>query len=182
MQAELSASSVPVPRETTILALLRRHHLADAFSIALPASANHDPEVLARFLFRSQGRWVNALMRVRDTIMSTFGVKTAKEMENAPAGDVGGRVGFFRIYAKRDNEIVLGEDDRHLDFRLSVMVRQADAATGRSEVVLSTVVCCHNALGHAYIAVIRPLHKLIVRSTLNRAAKAGWPREAVETA
>ena len=176
MEADHSASSIPVPNETSILAVFRCNDLADAFSVALPAGADRDPEVLARFLFGSQATWVTALMRARDTIMGAFGIKTAKAMQSAPPGEVGTRVGFFRVYAKNDNEIVLGEDDRHLDFRLSVMVRQGNAGSMRSEVVIATVVCCHNLLGRTYLMVIKPFHKLIVRTTLTRAARAGWPQ------
>ncbi len=176
MEAKLYANSIPVPDETAIRSVFHRNDLADAFSVALPTYASRDPEVLVRFLFGSQPAWVGALMRARDAVMGAFGVKTAKAMQSAPAGEAGKRVGFFRIYAKCDREIVLGEDDRHLDFRLSVMVRQGNAGSGHAEVVIATVVSCHNLLGRIYLSVITPFHKLIVRTTLNRAARAGWPQ------
>ena len=36
--------------------------------------------------------------------------------------------------------------------------------------VATTVVHCHNRLGHAYLTAIRPFHRLVVRSNLRRAA------------
>ena len=175
MQAFLSASSVPVPHETAILGCFRRVDLADAFAVPLPPGASRDPEVLARFLFGRQPRWVSALMAIRDAIVRPFGIKTAKAMQKSPAGDAGSRVGFFRIYDRRGSEIVLGEDDRHLDFRLAVMVRKMHGNPDRAEVLVATAVCCHNLVGRSYLALIKPFHKLIVRATLNRAARSGWP-------
>lgn len=176
MRADVSASSIPVPEEAAIRAHFLRADLADAFSVRLPDDACRDPEVLARFMFGNQARWVKVLMRIRDGIMGALGVKTAKAMQPLPNEDAAKRVGFFRIYAKSPREIVLGEDDRHLDFRLSVLVRPVNAHPQRMEVIIATVVSCHNLLGRSYLAVIKPFHKLIVRATLNRAAKNGWPK------
>ena len=84
----------------------------------------------------------------------------------------GERIGIFRIYAVSDDEIIVGEDDSHLDFRLSVL-RHRDAGRHGS-VTLSSVVHCHNGVGRAYILLIRPFHKLIVRRSLARAVKGGF--------
>lgn len=129
-------------------------------------------------MFENQAGWAKALMGMRDAIMSVFGVKTASEMQRMPQGSSIARVGFFRIYSKSDKEIVLGEDDSHLDFRLSVLIRHTNVHAPGAELVITTVVHCHNLLGRTYLAVIKPFHKLIVRTTLNRAARSGWPKAA----
>jgi hypothetical protein len=41
-------------------------------------------------------------------------------------------------------------------------------------VTVSSVVHCHNGVGRAYILLIRPFHKLIVRRSLARAARRGF--------
>jgi hypothetical protein len=41
----------------------------------------------------------------------------------------------------------------------------------------ATVVPCHNLLGRAYIFVIAPFHRMVVKASLRRAAMLGWPRE-----
>ena len=69
---------------------------------------------------------------------------------------------------------MLGEDDRHLDFRASLLLRPCEAESG-TELVATTVVHCHNVLGRAYLMVIRPFHHLVVRSNLRRARDHGWP-------
>lgn len=63
------------------------------------------------------------------------------------------------------DEIVLGADDRHLDFRLSLM---RNVSENGEQLVLTTVVQVHNLLGRAYILAIRPIHDLVVRQTILR--------------
>jgi hypothetical protein len=65
--------------------------------------------------------------------------------------------------------LVVGEDDRHLDFRVAILLRAGAAA--RREFVAVTVVHCHNRLGRTYLAVIAPFHRVIVRATLERAVR-----------
>ncbi|HYD95450.1 MAG TPA: DUF2867 domain-containing protein [Noviherbaspirillum sp.] len=170
----MTAGSTAFPLETSIRHCFSRTDLADAFSILLPAGASSDPERLAHVVFGAQAPWVGALMRVRDLVMARFGVKTSAELQADAGSSAGRRLGIFRIYRRSDTEIVLGEDDGHLDFRLSVLVRAQPSGAVR-ELVVSTVVHCHNRLGRAYLAVIKPFHKQVVRSSLNRAARAGWP-------
>jgi hypothetical protein len=62
--------------------------------------------------------------------------------------------------------MVMGGDDRHLDFRVAVLVRM-DAQGGR-ELVVVTVVHSHNRLGRTYLAVIAPFHRTILRANLER--------------
>lgn len=107
-------------------------------------------------------------MVLRDAIVARFGIKTAKQMEGKP----GKRIGIFRIYAVSNDEIIVGEDDSHLDFRLSVL-RHRDAGRHGS-VTVSSVVHCHNRVGRAYILLIRPFHKLIVQRSLARAVNRGF--------
>jgi hypothetical protein len=63
----------------------------------------------------------------------------------------------------------MGENDRHLDFRVAVLVR-TDAQGGR-ELIVVTVVHCHNRLGRTYLAVIAPFHRTILRANLERTAR-----------
>ena len=64
--------------------------------------------------------------------------------------------------------ILLGEDDRHLDFRLSVLRQRGGTADW---VVVSTVVRFNNWLGRAYFLPVRPLHQLIVPAILRSALR-----------
>ena len=87
-----------------------------------------------------------------------FGVKASHALE---AGD---RIVFFPVLSRSADEIVLGADDLHLDFRGSVLLRRTD----RTVVVATTVVRCHNLLGRLYLAAILPFHVLVVTDSLRR--------------
>lgn len=175
---EESPFPVDFPAESQLRGQYPSPNLADAFAIRLPAGTIADPEALARFAFGRQAPWVRKLMRLRDLIMGCFGVKTSRQLRGGGAG----RVSIFRIYAVQAAEIILGEDDKHLDFRLSVMHRIDPALSASGEpgayLVVATVVKCHNFLGRLYIGVIAPFHRLIVMATLRGAARAGWPQQS----
>ena len=173
---EFAVTAVALPAAASIRTLYATTDLADAYAIRLPAHASTDPEQLARLILMNQAPWVGQLMRVRDAIVGRLGIKTAQQLQNAPDAAVGGRIYMFKIYAKTAHEVVLGEDDSHLDFRLSVLHEPATTAAGSTpRLIVSTVVHCHNRLGRAYIALIAPFHRTVVQSALRRAARSGWP-------
>lgn len=181
MSDQLSpVQSVALPLEAAVIGLYPATDLADAYSIRLSDDAPRDPEVLARFMFAQQAPWVSGLMRARDTLMAGFGVKTTKNMRISSDAQRDKRVGIFRVYAKTSHEILLGEDDRHLDFRISVLLRM-EASASAPDLIVSTVVHCHNRLGRNYLRLIAPFHRLIVQATLRRAARTGWPKAATQS-
>lgn len=163
--------------------------LADAWSVALPAGTTRDPETLARHLFARRPWWVAVLLGLRDLMVAGLGLKTTRALARHSRGETPPRVGLFRLYSSNADEVVLGEDDRHLDFRLSVRCApdsrpmparhdandDLDRDTAPQRLIVTTVVHCHNRLGRAYIVLIGPFHRLVVRGFLRSAARAGWP-------
>jgi hypothetical protein len=167
------ASAVALPAQSAVTHLYKGVNLADAFAIRLPPGASSDPDLLARFIFSHQPSWVRKLMRVRDFIVAGFGLKTGKQLEALASNPKADRVGIFKVYSTSDTEIVMGEDDKHLDFRVSVLCSNGQA--GGRQITISTVVHCHNLLGRAYLLVIAPFHRQVVKASLRRAARIGWP-------
>jgi hypothetical protein len=172
-----SVQSVALPAESSVARLYDAPDLADAYAVRLPENAIDDPELLARFVFAHQAGWVARLMGLRDAIVARFGLKTAAQLRSIkdPAA-ARERLDIFRIYTRSAHEIILGENDRHLDFRVSLLQQTRGTQEGRSRyLILSTVVHCHNRLGRFYILAIAPFHRMVVRSSLRRAARIGWP-------
>jgi Protein of unknown function (DUF2867) len=168
--------SVPLPPDSRITAIFARVNLADAYAIDLPPGTTRNPEALARFVFAHQPRWISFLMRTRGALVAPLGLKTGSGLRSA--GAEGSRIGIFKVYKVNAVEVIMGEDDRHLDFRVSALYQPPlQASAGRPRFVLSTVVHCHNTLGRCYIRLIAPVHRMIVQSYLRRAARIGWPRE-----
>jgi Protein of unknown function (DUF2867) len=170
------ATPVALPAQSGIAHIYTSMNLADAFAIRLPLSASSDPDLLARFIFAHQPSWIGKLTRVRDVIVACFGLKTSKRLATLAGDAKNSRLGIFKIYSTNETEIVLGEDDRHLDFRVSVYCSVAPPPENARQLTLSTVVHCHNLLGRAYILVIAPFHRMVVKASLRRAATVGWPQ------
>jgi hypothetical protein len=174
--ADSSVQSVALPSESAVTRLYQAPDLADAYAVRLPDNAIDDPELLARFVFAHQAGWVAQLMGLRDALVARVGLKTTKQLRAEGSAGPRERVDIFRIYTRSAHEIILGENDSHLDFRLSVLQQTRHTRDGRSRyLVLSTVVHCHNGLGRFYILAIAPFHRMVVRSALRRAARIGWP-------
>jgi hypothetical protein len=145
------ARAVPVPSDSVLAPLYVGADLLDAYAIQLPVGATDDLEVLARAGFERQAWWIRALTRVRDAMMATVGVKSSRAV-GAAAATRGPVIGFFPLLSKSAGELVVGEDDRHLDFRVAILLRTG--AAGGRELVAVTVV---HRLGRTYLAVIAPV-------------------------
>ena len=166
---------VSLPQESRIATAYSSVDLADAYAIELPAGTSTNPEQLARFIFSHQPAWISGLVAVRDAIVGGLGLKTARQLQSIGAMNPASRVAFLRIYGATPTEIVLGEDDKHLDFRLSVLCSGRPSPESRGRLTMSTVVHCHNRFGRFYLRLIAPFHRLVVQASLRRAARGGWP-------
>lgn len=117
-------------------------------------------EAAARQVLSGFPWWADALMRIRNRVVGLFGLKPA-----APAaGDEAAMIGIFPIVHNTPRQVVLGFDDRHLDFRIVVDI--ANDGADWQTVSVTTLVWRKILLGRLYIAVITPFHKLIVSTTL----------------
>jgi len=137
------------------------HDYADGYSAAL---ATHDLtiEQVAKSFFTSDPAWVAWLFALRNSVVSLLGLKTSGSGEREAIlqnfkCEVGERIGLFKVFAKNENEIILGEDDRHLDFRVSLFLDKPN-----NMLTVSTIVNIHNWLGRLYFLPVKPFHKLIV--------------------
>jgi hypothetical protein len=95
--------------------------------------------------------WIKMLLKIRHyLIVKPFKLSSGKQ--EVP------------ILYKNDNEIVIGENDKHLYYRVSVYKK-----TGQnSEIYLTTNVKFNNMLGRVYFAFVKPFHKLVVKSMLKK--------------
>jgi Protein of unknown function (DUF2867) len=104
-------------------------------------------------------------MRLRDALVHPFGLKTSpRGPRHRPSFLPGERIGLFTLFERTEEEMLLGEDDRHLDFRVCLRV------SGDGQATLATLVRFRNGWGRAYFFLIRPFHALVVKRMLRRAA------------
>ncbi|WP_158248678.1 DUF2867 domain-containing protein [Chromobacterium sinusclupearum] len=111
--------------------------------------------------------WAQWLMRLRDLLVSPLGLKTAEVAMRRAEGPfhIGQQLGVFGILYLGEHAVVLGQDDRHLDFRL---VLQWQPGWLR----MATLVRPHNLLGRGYLAWVTPWHYLIAGASGRRMAAA----------
>lgn len=166
------ARATTPPVESRLAASFKDADLSDAFAITLPPRATRNVVELAKTVLSNPPAVVAPLMRIRDAIMSRFGVKTATDIGRAAAGRPLGAIGPFGVEEISPQEVVMGENDRHLNFKTSFLVRQT--AEGR-ELVWITAVRCNNTLGRVYLTAIAPVHRRLLPAFLNLTAKRGWP-------
>lgn len=140
---------------------------ADAFRADVD-EPDLDARRAAEKLFADNPGWIDALLRLRNTLVRPFGLKTSGLGEPA----TGGMIGLFPVISETPERLIAGFNDRHLDFR--VVVDVAPSRPGH-QVTATTLVKTHNLLGRAYLAVVLPFHRLIVRSLLRHAFPASNP-------
>jgi hypothetical protein len=161
--------TAPVPADGLEAARLPVVDFADAYAVALPPGVT--ARLFAEAVFSSAPPWVAALMAIRHALVAPLGLvasRAALYRAAVAANGTGARVGVFPLLAETSGELVLGLDDRHLDFRVSVrVVPGAGATTG----VVATRVRFHGALGRAYFVPVRPAHRVVVPAMLRRAAR-----------
>jgi hypothetical protein len=162
------ARAVPMPTDGALAPLYRGADLLDAFAVSMPAGTDHDLERFARAAFERPAGWIRALTRMRDVVMAGLGAKSTSAIA-AEAAARGPVIGYFPVLSASPTELVFGMDDRHLDFRAAIRLRATE--TGDREVVTATVVHCHNRFGRAYLAIIAPFHRAIVRASLEHGAR-----------
>lgn len=155
------------PSESVVASWYRNASLLDSYSIDLRASAQSSMRTLAALTVGNPPAWQKALIALRDLMVTPFGLKTSGMVRESR--DSSERVEFFPVQWEGGDEIVLGADDRHLDFRLSLLRRSSRTGTS---LTATTVVHSHNALGFIYLNAIRPFHHLVVRANLARCAQA----------
>jgi hypothetical protein len=142
--------------------------------VTVNGHCDQSAEELARLVFDQQPVWVEFLMNMRNRIVKPFGLKTGHEesfsIDDPQATKQPQRetVGLFEVYQQSDKEIVLGADDWHLDFRVSI--RKSEG-----KVQLASWVRPHNWVGRIYLALIMPFHHLIVAHSTKRMAKVIQP-------
>lgn len=132
-------------RPIEVTSQLSDPHLPDANCADTFKTETHrdfgDMRLVAGQTISSISSWARGLLRARNTDVAPFGPKADGTKDR----------------------VVLGFDDRHLEFRI-IIDRNKEARTFRLRATMR--VDRHNALGRIYIAIITPFHRMIVRSVL----------------
>lgn len=125
----------------------------DCYSVASHLPPRRAAEIITDF-----PGWARFLLFLRKLVTTPFGLSN----RGPAAAD---KVGIFPVETETERELIAGFDDRHLDFRVSVL-----SQGGR--VFLATWVQPHNMGGRIYLGTILPFHVMIARDALARVGVA----------
>jgi hypothetical protein len=144
--------------------ILSKVDFSDTFS-----TTNHvnSIEEIAFMIFNTSPKWVEWLFKIRNFLVRFVGLKTAVPETVNEKLEVGGHINFFQIYRIEDDEIIMGANDKHLNFRAVITNYQ----TEEFNIKVTTLVEYNNRLGRVYMSVIKPFHELVVKRMVKQAFK-----------
>lgn len=163
----MNITTTAVPPQSQIARRLQGASFHDCYTIDIPPDA---PSALELYLktMETTPAWINAAMVMRNRLVQLVGLKNLGLLNDidrakpASAYRVGDRVGIFSIRYLSEQEIILGDADKHLNVELSVCKTDGKLS-------VSTVVHTHNMLGRIYMLFVAPAHRRIVPASLRNA-------------
>ena len=119
--------------------------------------------------------WMKRLLILRNRFAAAAGLETPRDAEilhpqRRPHYAVGDKIGPWPIFGLTATELIAGRDNKHLDFRLSVL---REPAGSPPSAVISTVCTTHNRFGRVYLRCVIPFHRWGVQTLISRALAAG---------
>jgi Protein of unknown function (DUF2867) len=153
--------------------LIRNAYFHDAWRAPLSRAELGIVEIFFA-LFGHTPLWMKLLLIVRNAAARLAGLETPSvaeilKPEVRETYGVGEKIGPWPVFFRGENEIVAGRDNKHLDFRVSVL-KTVDGEEG--SVVISTICTVHNLAGKIYLFFIAPFHRSGVRSLMSNAVTA----------
>lgn len=154
---------IPVPSDTLIARYLPADY-ADAFRCDCPLPETITPDDVHLAFWTTAPGWVETLTRLRDRLVRPLGLTSSGNDRSARKLWV-----QQSITDRSTTETVIAKDDKRLRFLCSVRIDRT--AGNEPRITFCTVVHLHNRSGKIYFALIRPLHKRIVPTTLKNALR-----------
>ena len=163
--------------ETSILSN-QQNDYSDSFKAIIPDPENQIAiDDIAKAFFLSAPKWVEKLMKIRDSLVGFLGLKTTSKLGSRDEilanikCKVGDQLGLFKVFYKTANEVVLGENDKHLNFRVSLLYESNSDFPDAKNVIITTTVKFNNLFGKLYFLPVKPIHGLIVPAMLRGTVK-----------
>lgn len=141
-------------------------HYVDSFeSQYIVPMPQYDIISIGSLFLTSGPSWANGLMAIRNKIVGIFGLKTTIPINNDDfIFEVGKQLDIFKLFNMTENELIMGEDDKHLCFRVSILLDGINDE--KSKIIITTMVEFRNLFGRLYFWFVKPFHHLIVKGTL----------------
>lgn len=136
-------------------------------AVVQPASQSLTPADLGKAFFAASPPWVDYLFSLRNKLVGLFGLKVPDTQNRQQqiarfTATPGEKAGLFRVFSGQVNELILGENDKHLDFRVSLLLEDRADQPFEKVLTVTTTVYVHNRMGRLYFIPVKPFHRLIV--------------------
>ncbi len=158
-----------LPKASLLYTTPHPYHYVDSYQGMLDDVDNRiTSAAIGKAFFSSGPKWVEKLFALRNKIVAGLGLKTAGDMSEREQKlanftcEPNEQMGLFKVFSKTKHEVILGEDDKHLDFRVSLLLQPQENESTKKALTVSTTVVFHNRLGRMYFLPVHPFHKLIV--------------------
>lgn len=167
------ARAAALPKQSVLYRYIGDNDFVDCFAATID-HPNQSIDDLARGAKLKMPKWAIPLLILRNIMVIPFGLRTTHEGRQNEAGELvpGELIGFFRIYERHDDEVIMGDDDKHLDYRVSIFRDRGNPET----LYAATWVKRNNWLGHLYLFLVLPFHKLIVKNMVKHIAQQKPPQ------
>jgi hypothetical protein len=139
-------------------------HFADLLEAKFSNNPLYTVDYLSRRCFSYKPFVMNVLLRLRNILVSPFGLKTSfgEDLAERLYFEKGSVLVYFHVLQRSDEVIVLEEKDKHLNFRIIAQAKQ-DVSGEYILYQMSTLVHINNLLGKLYFALIRPFHNYLLK-------------------
>jgi len=170
----MRAQSCNIPPRSRVIHSVADADFADCYQLADPDPERSALDTYLAVVADTPG-WMNALMALRNRVVQFVGLKhlgamAARDVDKVASDyKIGDRVGIFSLLHAEQHEVLMQDNDRHLRVLVSLFKHTVNE---QPMVSVSTVVHIHNRLGQAYMAVVGPVHKLIVPRMLGQVEKS----------
>jgi hypothetical protein len=147
----------------------------DSISIEIDTNEDYTVDYLATVLFSSLPGWVLGLLKFRNIIVKPFGLKTdgtfsLEEIQTDIKYKIGDIAVFFKVIKRSEIELVMAENDKHLNFRTSVLIESL-SENNKLKVSSLSIVKYNNLFGKIYFLPVKPFHRLIIKTLLKNLNK-----------
>ena len=165
----MNLQKTTIPENSVLYADRTHYHYSDSYEVQIKDTAKQLTLIGAANTFmKPSPKWINSLLKLRDLLVAMVGLKTTEDVETKTnyQFEPNERAGLFRVFSKTEHELILGEDDKHLNFRVSLYLETVPNDTGTKQITVTTIVIYNNWFGRFYFFFVKPFHQLIVQTSL----------------
>lgn len=165
--------SLNLPPTSIIRESFEEAHYIDTYCISVCNPQNYSIDYITGIFFTSLPNWIKKLLSFRNFIVKFFGLEGGhidklKKPDKSVYYDIGSTAVMFKVHSRNNNEIVMADNDKHLNFRTSLLIEKTDKQDIYN-LYSATIVHYNNIWGQLYFIPVKPFHRIIVKSLLKKA-------------